>query len=346
MRFFTQMPLANLIQLCRVLRHSLGAGLTLRQVFRQEADRGPGPVRPVAQRISAFLEQGDSLETALEKEEKTFPPLFLSLAVVGERTGNLPEVFGELEKYYILLQRFWRKFWSQSILPILQLVAAIFIIAGLIYILGIIAAANNSKPLDPLGVGLTGAGGAVKFLFMTFGTIAAVVVGYILLSNSLRHKAAVDGALLRLPAVGPFLMSLTLARFALALRLTLDSGMRVGQALTLALRGTGNAAFANQAKPVRDSLKGGDDLTLALTRTRLFPDDFLHILAMAEQGGRVPEVMRQQAEQYEEDAERRLAVLTRLASFGIWLFVATLIIIAIFRLYATIYMPYLNQLSS
>jgi type IV pilus assembly protein PilC len=343
MLLFTRLPLTNLIQLCRVLRHSLGAGLMLRDVLRQQASKGPARVRPVAQRISSVLERGDSLETALEKEAQTFPPLFLALAVVGEKTGNLPEIFGELEKYYILLQRFWRKFWSQSLLPILQLVGAILIISALIYILGFIAAMNNANPMAPIGLGLTGTSGALTFLFSAFGGIAALVVGYLLLNRSLRHKAVVDGLLLRVPAVGPFLMSLTLARFALGLRVTLESGMGIGQALALSLRGTGNAAFAAQTRSVREAVRAGDALTLTLSRTRLFPDEFLHILAVAEEGGRVPEVMRQQAEQYEEDAERRLAVLTRMASFGIWLFVASLIVLAIFRLYFYIYMPYLDQ---
>jgi type II secretory pathway component PulF len=70
--------------------------------------------------------------------------------------------------------------------------------------------------------------------------------------------------------------------------------------------------------------------------------DFVNIIAVAEEGGRVPEVMANQAQYYEEEATRRLAVLTRIAGFGVWLFVASLIIMAIFRL-ASIYFNALNQ---
>ncbi len=34
--FSSRLPLSSLIELCRVLRHYLGAGLTLRDVFRQQ----------------------------------------------------------------------------------------------------------------------------------------------------------------------------------------------------------------------------------------------------------------------------------------------------------------------
>src|SRR5207237_1921629 len=41
------LPLSALIELSRSLRHYLGAGLSLVDVFRQQAKRGPAAVRPV-----------------------------------------------------------------------------------------------------------------------------------------------------------------------------------------------------------------------------------------------------------------------------------------------------------
>src|SRR5581483_5438774 len=151
MQFFTQIPLRNLIEFCRVLRHNLAAGLTLRRVFRQQAERGPYSVRPVAQRISEKLEQGESLEAALKDEKHKFPPIFLSLTAMGEESGNLPEVLAELEEYFVLQQKLWRQFINQITLPVLQLVAAIFVIGGMIFFLAVLSQGN--KPFHPLGLG-------------------------------------------------------------------------------------------------------------------------------------------------------------------------------------------------
>jgi type IV pilus assembly protein PilC len=344
MIFSKRLPVSSLILLCRALKHNLAAGLTLRDVFRQQARRGPAPVRPIADRIRVALESGDSLQFALEHEKAHFPPLFLSLASVGEDTGNLPEVFGALEKYYQMQQRFWRQFVSQSIVPVLQFVAATVVIAGLLFILGLIAESTNTPPIDPLGLGLTGGRGALIFLGVVYGTLAALGVGYMVASRSLRQKAAVDRVLLRVPAVGPFLQALSLARLSLALRLTMDSSMPIADALALSLRATGNAAFAATAPVMEDALLAGDRLTEAMARGRVFPEDFLNIVATAEEGGRIPEVMAQQAQNYEEEAERRLALLTKAANFAVWLFVAALIIMAIFRIFG-IYINAINQLA-
>src|SRR5256885_5711599 len=87
------LPLSALIELSRSLRHYLAAGLSLVDVFRQQAKRGPAAVRPVAESIAKDLEQGHDLERALKKHKTAFPPLFLSLASVGEQSGNMPEIF-------------------------------------------------------------------------------------------------------------------------------------------------------------------------------------------------------------------------------------------------------------
>src|SRR5438105_13046394 len=133
-----RLPVASLIELCRALRHNLSARLALGAGFRQQARQGTGPVRPLAERMRRVIERGEDLETALMHESKAFPPLFLALASVGERSGNLPEVFAALEKYYIMQQRMWREFISASIWPAFNFIAAILVIAGMILIIGMI----------------------------------------------------------------------------------------------------------------------------------------------------------------------------------------------------------------
>ena len=137
MLFSTQLSLDDLAALSRVLRHNLSAGLSLLDVFRQQSERGTAGVRPVAGRIAQSLKKGDSFTEAVNKEEASFPMLFRSLVRVADETGHMPEIFRELEHYFALEQKLRRQFISQSILPVLQFVLAIFVISGLIWILGI-----------------------------------------------------------------------------------------------------------------------------------------------------------------------------------------------------------------
>ncbi len=340
MLFSSKITLPNLIELSRVLRHNLSAGLTLRHVFRQQAERGPPAVRPVAARISAALEQGESLEAAMGPERRHFPPLFLSMAAVGEESGQLPEVFAEMEKYYSLQLKLRRQLISQSMLPVIQIFFAFGVIALLIFVLGIIGQSSGSKP--PGIFGQTGGAGALLFLALSFGSIGALVIAYRVVTRTFQQKPAFDALLLRIPVLGPCAEALALGRFALGLQLTLETGMPIQKAMRLSLQATGNAAFAAHVGAVNQALKAGEDLTVAMARCRLFPEAFINMVAVGEEGGRVPEIMRHQADYYYEESGRRLTTLTKLGSFGIWLIYAIFMVIAIFRI-ASIYLSALGN---
>jgi type IV pilus assembly protein PilC len=338
-----RLPLSSLIDLCRAIRHYLGAGLHLPQVFKQQARKGTLPVRPVAERIARELERGQSLKKAFTQEKAFFPPLLVSLASVGEETGMLPEVFADLEKYYTRQRQLRRQFISQIFWPVTQLVMAILVVAGLIFILGMLPGNQGAKPgYDPLGLGLIGASGALIFLSVVGGVLAALVGGYLLLRAMMKERAGVDAFLLAVPALGPCLRTLALARFCLALRLTTETGMAITQAMRLSLKATGNNAFAAASSDAETLLEAGQDLTGVLASCRLFPEDFLATMAVAEESGRLSEVLRHQADHYDEEAGRRLALLTNLCSYGVWIFVGGLIIFMIFRLF-TSYIGEINK---
>ncbi len=79
-------------------------------------------------------------------------------------------------------------------------------------------------------------------------------------------------------------------------------------------------------------MRRGEELTVTLSDSRLFPEDFQHMIAVAEESGRLDQVLAHQAEHYHEESGRRLAVLTGLAGYGVWLLVGLIIIVAIFRI--------------
>jgi type II secretory pathway component PulF len=330
------MPLSQtaLIELCRVMRHYLGAGLTVVDVFRKQANEGNPEIRPVATRIYALVSQGSSLGAALEAET-AIPPLMVSLIKVGEQTGMLPEVCADLERYYLKQRELWRRFLAGIAWPVFQFVIATLVLTGLIWFLGQIPINANGTGFDPLGLGLIGTTGALIFFTAIWGTIAGLWLAVNLARRSLAGQAWVDRALLHLPAIGPCVQALAMARFCLALRLTADSGMSIGRALRLSLRATSNAAFADAAKEASATVKRGDEVHTALSGSGLFPSEFLHILSVAEESGTIPEVMKHQGDHYTEEASRRMTFLTVIAAGGIWLFVAGTIVLAIIRLYAS-----------
>jgi type IV pilus assembly protein PilC len=332
MLFSSRLSLSDLIELCRSLRHYLGAGLPLIDAFRQQAKRGRPRVRPVAERIVTALEAGDSLEDALQQEDRAFPPLMQALVRVGENTGMLAEVFAELEKFYVRQQKLWRQFLGQITWPVIQFVLAIFVLAGLILIMGMIADTRGGQPLDPLGLGLAGPSGALIFLSIVFSILVGLALIYWLITRRLSGAVAMETFFLGLPVLGPCLQALALTRFCMALRLTTETGMSIVHAMRLSLSATGNSAFTARSEMIEADLRRGEELTPTLTRSGLFPVDFQHMIEVAEESGTLDKVLAHQAEHYQEESSRRLAALTSMAGYAVYGLVGLVIIVAIFRI--------------
>src|SRR5438105_5932620 len=100
MLFSSRFSTKTLVYLCQSFRVGLSAGLSLVDVFRQQARKGPFESRAVIERIAERLKDGESLEDILKDERKHFTPLFVGMASIAEQTGNLAEVFRVLEEYY------------------------------------------------------------------------------------------------------------------------------------------------------------------------------------------------------------------------------------------------------
>lgn len=345
--FAPRMSWTSLATVCRSLATMLHSGVSLLKalqvVERQQRD---GRARDVLRQISDDIRRGIDLASALREHGGYFPELVIDMVNVAEHTGALPEVLFGLADHYENLVRLRNTFLGAIAWPILQLVAAIFIVAGLIWILGILPTAGPGQPsFDPLGFGLRGTSGALTWLGYCFGTAATGFIVYKLLVTGLKQGRAVHGLLLKLPVIGYCLQSFAVARFSWAYALTQQAGMDVQPSIEASLKATNNSAFAAAAPQVIAALMAGEDFTDAISSIDLFPRQFLEMVRVGENSGTVPEALQRMSPQFEEQARRSLAMLTMALGGLIWAMVAAMIIFLIFRL-AGFYVGMLNDAAS
>ncbi|MBY0456818.1 MAG: type II secretion system F family protein [Gemmataceae bacterium] len=321
-------PLPALVEWCKVLRFSLSAGLNPIKMFKQQAKSGPRALRPVAADLAAKLAKGSSLEDALDPHRNRFPPLFVEMVAIGEQTGRLEDTFYELEQYYDALLSTQRTFRAQMMYPAIQFVAAVFIIAGLIFVLGML----GSK-MDPTGLGLTGAQGAITFLVCAAAFVGSIFLVLKVASENVQFRARLEGLFLNAPGWGGALLAFAVLRFAVALRMCAEAGLRAEKTLHYCFRATCNSRFQAGAERAEYVARRGGELVEAIEASGApFPADFRESLLVGEETGNTSEVMDRLAERYREEAERRMKSAAQFTAYAIYAMVAIMIIFFIFRI--------------
>ncbi len=94
--------------------------------------------------------------------------------------------------------------------------------------------------VDHEAVRRVGVDEAVHELAMSFGSIGAVVGGYLLIAKFFRQQRVLDRLLLTVPVIGACMRSFAIAHFSWAFALTQQAGMRILPSL---------AAFSTGASP-------------------------------------------------------------------------------------------------
>ncbi|MFZ5829991.1 MAG: type II secretion system F family protein [Planctomycetota bacterium] len=336
-----QISLGQVAQLCRRLSTSLEAGIDMRKVWAREAERARGFARGPMRRVHEGVSRGESLTEALRDTGDYFPELFRGVAEVGEQTGHQGEVFRQLAEHYDSQIHLRRVFRTAIAWPMIQLSLAILIIGLLIWIMGWIGETTGTQ-VDPLGFGLVGTPGLTIYVTFIGCAIATVFITIHAAKRGVFWIRPVQYLALQIPWLGSTLRTLALARLAWALHLTFSSGMDLRRGLALSLRSTHNAVYVDHIPQIDRVVVQGRTLYEAFSEAGGYPHDFLDTIAVGEQSGRLDESMAVLWRQYQDRARAAMATLTMLAGVAVWMMVAALIIVMIFRLFS-FYLGALND---
>lgn len=341
MLFHPQLSNKGLADLCHRLAIEIESGIDIRRTWQRETDIARGRIRPLFAQIRDGVARGDELADALAKTGM-FPPLFLEMARVGEQTGTLGKVFTRLESHYRRQVRAERIFLGAIAWPMFELIFAILIVGGLIWILGVIAQRNNGQPIDILGFGLIGTRGLI--IYSVFWVIVGMGVASVViaLNRGMLWTRSLQRALIQIPAVGHALQRIALARIAWALHLTLNVDIGYRRIIPLALRSTANDYYIRHTDQIVKTVTAGEPLHVAFARSGAFPAEFIDALAAAEESGRLVESMERLSDRYEEEAEIAIKVLAKVLGFTVAGCVMAFIVFMIFRL-ANFYIGTIND---
>ncbi len=328
------------------LFHRLGveteAGIDIRRTWQREADSARGWGRERFAEVRDAVARGDSLSSALGRTGNMLPPLALEMIDVGEKTGTLGRVYHRLADHYRGQAQMRRMFLGAIAWPAIELAMALGVVAILIWVAGIVTARNRGQTIDLLGFGLVGTRGLVIYVIGLVVVALAITLTVAAARRGVLWTRPLQRGLMRLPGLGTCVETFALARLTWALHLLLNVEMDLRRVVPLVLRSTGSDHYIRHTDRVVADVAAGHPLYEALGLTGAFPQQFIDALQVAEESGETVESMGRLSERYREESEAALRVLTVIAGVAVWVFVAAIITMLIFRL-AGFYLGTIND---
>ena len=147
-----------------------------------------------------------------------------------------------------------------------------------------------------------------------------------------------DRLKLRIPVVGNLSRSLAAAFFAKTLGTLLTNGVTLVNALQVVTNTLDNRYMSQVLSGILVEVKRGQPLSKLLKKTNLFPEFFLHMVAVGEETGRLPDMLLSAAQSQEtevrDEVKRLVALLEPMLILSMGLLVAFIIV--------SLLMPILN----
>lgn len=300
-------------------------------------------LRLVCKLLWEQVSEGAQLSRAMGSLPAVFDASSINLIQSGEATGNLNEV---LQRLITHLQE--EKELRQKVLSALAYPSFLMLVAGGVILFFMVVLLPQLQKLFLALGGQLPLSTRILLGSYSFGLRYGVflVVGMVLGAVSFwrwrrtaagRHQS--DGWLLRLPVVGPFVVSKTILAFSQTLSVLLENGITTSEALRMTERQIENRVHRAAFASATDRVLEGEALSSALSRTGCFPDLVLDQLAVGENTGNLVPSLKKLAATYQKTIAYQLKAFTGILGtvmlLGVFVFVgfiAYAIVSAVFQL--------------
>jgi type II secretory pathway component PulF len=271
-----------------------------------------------------------------------FDPSTVSLIQAGEATGSLKDTLERLIAHLTEQRDLRAKLLSALAYPVLLIVVACGLVLFFLFFLlprlqTLFASLHGELPLSTK-ILVGGANFALHY--GPFIAVAAVLGGisFWRWRQTEAGRLATDAWLLRLPLVGPFVVSQTVLAFSQTLGVLLANGITAVEALRMTERQIANRVHRRAFHDATDRVVEGEALSSSLGRTGCFPDLVLDRLTVGENTGNVVPSLHEIARNYQRIISGQLnvfvnviATVVLLAVFVVVGFIAFAIVSAVFK---------------
>lgn len=277
---------------------------------------GNSSMRDLLEEIQADVQQGRPLSEALERHPRYFPDLYVNMVRAGETSGHLEAVLLRLAEFLEKSMQRRSQVISALLYPAVLITVAIGAVA---FIMGFLlpklsALFSEMEQTLPLMTRLLlGAANILSAIWWALlALIVVLVVGARWYVHTEKGREAMDLLALRVPMLGPIWHKMAVSRLARTFGTMLSGGVPILMALEISGNAVGNRPMAGAVQAMREEVKEGTNVALALEHTGAFPPILIHMAGVGEETGQLPEMMARVADSLDFEVDSTLGRLTTL----------------------------------
>lgn len=307
----------EIVLFTRQLSTMISAGIPLLEcleILEEQAES-----RPFTLLVGEVIEDvrgGQDLSTALERHEKVFSDVYVSMVKAGEASGQLDDILVRLAEYLEATQRLKRDIRSAMTYPVVSLV----MIFGITAFLMLAIVPKFKEVFASLEVDLPGLTRGIlavsDFCQEHWGMILAGMATCFMLimvyKNTDRGGRQWDWLMLHIPIFGPLFQKVGLSRFSKTFSTMLKSGVPILGSLEIVASTSGNRIIAEAIDAARENVRRGENLADPLGESPVFPPMVVRMVAIGEKSGSLEMLLEKISEFYDEQVRATVKQLTSL----------------------------------
>lgn len=263
------------------------------------------------------VESGKTLSDALSSHPHIFDPIFVQLIRMGERTGQLENIFQSLAESLKwedeLMAQAKKVMIYPSVVGVTVLGLVFFMMIFLVpQLMEFMTGLGETPPIHTRALIATS-----NFVVEWWPVLIFLPIGLITLirfatriSKTARRK--VDHYKLRVWLLGPLTRKIILVRFAKAFSLMYKSGITVLECLRISEGLTTNLVIQEALQKVRESVSEGKDISGSFAQVKLFPPLVLSMLQVGEATGGLDISMKNVSYFYDRDVKETISQMETL----------------------------------
>ncbi len=305
----------SLVAFFRSFATLIAAGVPMRRSLEVTIEQcAHGRMREALSCIVNDIENGLALSEAMARHPKEFGRVFVATVKAGELGGALDEVLERLANVVERDRALRKRVAAALAYPAAVASAALALIAFLLVsVVPMFRSMYDQMhvPLPWITADLLAFASALKSPLVWLAGAAAVVVpcAIALRLRGGKGATAMEGALERLPIVGPILRKSTISRMSRMLGTLLESGVGLVSALDVAADAVTGAAYRESLLALRQALAEGSSISQPLASSRLYEPLFIQMIRVGEETGALDAMLLRVADYYDLDVETALAAL-------------------------------------